>query len=202
MDSILNNLENIIIPIIIMILYGIGSVGQKKKGEKKGSGQQQPQTVPDEARRVREIQEEIRRKIAERTGRAPAPPPPPPVPAREPPGRKPVPQTQAKRFPTPTRTPTRQQQPPPTPTRSYQDEMEEKMRKIKALEAQAAAHKQPDEGAYAIKTRKRKVTGGDLRGQLFADLANPLGQRKAILVSEILGAPVGIKGPAGWKSNV
>lgn len=204
MDWVLNNLENVIIPIIIMILYGIGSVGQKRKEGKKAPGQQQPQADPDEARRVREIQEEIRRKIAERTGRSPAPPPP--VPTREPPARKPVPQSQPKRFPTPSSKPTKRPEPvaaPPVP--SYQDEMAAKMREIKELEAQAArvaAKTQQVEG-FGVKTsRTRKVPKGKLRSELFADLANPQGQRKAILVSEILGAPVGIKGPAGWKSNV
>ena len=200
MEWVLNNLENVIIPIIIMILYGLGSVGQKKKKEgKQGPGRQQPQADPDEARRVREIQEEIRRKIAERSGRVP-----PPVPTREPTATKPVPQVETRRFPTPSRQPSRRPEPVPSPppVPSYQDELKAKMRQVKALEAQAAAKLKATD-AYVIKTAaRRKVNPSELRSQLFADLSNPMGQQKAILVSEILGSPVGIKGPAGWKANV
>lgn len=196
MEWVLNNLENVIIPIIIMILYGLGSAKQKKDG-KKAPSNQQPQTDPDEARRVSEIQEEIRRKIAERTGRVP---PPVPAPARVPQASKPAPQTQ--KFPTPSRTPT----PPPEsvpvqPTRSYQDELQEKLRQIKELEAQTAT-KVESLSAYNIDKPSKRVARGELRSQLYGDLSHPLGQKKAILVSEILGAPVGIKGPAGWKANV
>ena len=199
MDWVLNNLENVIIPIIIMILYGLGNVGQKKKKSgKQARGQQPPQTDPDEARRVREIQEEIRRKIAERTGRVP-----PPIPTREPETVKPVPQTQTQRFPTPSRTTTRRPEPPPVqPARTYQDELEEKMRQVRELEAQAAAKPAVSAGAYAIKKSPRKVAHDAMRAQLLTDLSHPFGQRKAILVSEILGPPVGIKGPSGWKANV
>ena len=195
MDWVLNNLENVIIPIIIMILYGLGSAKQKKDG-KDAPSDQQPQADPDEARRVREIQEEIRRKIAERTGRVP-----PPVPAQQPPTSKPIPQTQ--RFPTPSRKPTPPPEPVPVqqPTRSYQDELQEKLRQIKKLEAETAT-KVESMGAYSIRKPSKKVARGELRSQLYGDLAHPLGQKKAILVSEILGSPVGIKGPAGWKANV
>lgn len=200
MDWVLNNLENVIIPIIIMILYGLGSFGQKKKKDGKRAPGRQPEADPNEARRVREIQEEIRRKIAERTGRVP-----PPIPTREPrepSPPKPVPQTRTQRFPTPSRQPTRRQEPEPVqPAHSYQDELEAKMRQIKALEAKAVAKGVPD-SAYTIKSSRRKIPKGELRSQLFADLSNPLGQRKAILVSEILGPPAGIKGPSHWKANV
>ena len=199
MEWVLNNLENVIIPIIIMVLYGLGSVGQKKKKDgKPGRSRQQPEVDPNEARRVREIQEEIRRKIAERTGRVP-----PPVPTREPTATKPVPQVETRRFPTPSRQPSRRPEPVPSPppARSYQDELEAKLKQVKELEAQAASKAQ-SVGAYSIKQPTRKKMSGELRSQLFADLSNPLGQRKAILVSEILGPPVGIKGPSHWKANV
>ncbi len=198
MEWVLNNLENVIIPIIIMILYGLGSAKQKKDG-KNAPVEQPSEADPDEARRVREIQEEIRRKIAERTGRAP-PPTPPPAPARVPQASKPAPQT--RQFPTPSRTPTPQPEPVPVqPTRSYQDELQEKLRKLKELESQTVT-KAETISAYSQVKPSLKVARGELRSQLYADLAHPLGQKKAILVGEILGPPIGIKGPAGWKANV
>ena len=87
------------------------------------------------------------------------------------------------------------------PAHSYQDELEAKMRQIKELEAQTASETEMA-SAYSINKPSRAVARGELRSQLFADLAHPLGQKKAILVSEILGAPVGIKGPSDWKANV
>ena len=196
MEWILNNLENVIIPIIIMILYGLGSAKQKKDG-KNAPAEQPSEADPNEARRVREIQEEIRRKIAERTGRAP-----PPAPARVPQASKPAPQTQ--QFPTPSRTPTPQPVSVPVPvqpTRSYQDELQEKLRKHKELESQTVT-KVEATSAYSQVKPSLKVARGELRSQLYADLAHPVGQKKAILVGEILGPPIGIKGPAGWKANV
>ena len=75
MDWVLNNLDNVIIPIIIMILHGLGSFAQKKdKKRKKAALGREKQVNPEETRRVAQIQEEIRRKIAERTGRVPPPP--------------------------------------------------------------------------------------------------------------------------------
>lgn len=196
MDWVLNNLENVIIPIIIMVLYGLGSAKQKKDG-KNAPVEQPSEADPDEARRVREIQEEIRRKIAERTGRVP---PPVPAPARVPQTSKPAPQTQ--KFPTPSRTPTPPPAPVPVqPTRSYQDELQAKLRQIKELEEQTVT-KVETLSAYSQVKPSLKVARGELRSQLYADLAHPVGQKKAILVGEILGPPIGIKGPAGWKANV
>ena len=194
MDWVLNNLENVIIPIIIMILYGLGSAKQKKDN-KEAPMDQPPEADPDEARRVREIQEEIRRKIAERTGRVP-----PPAPARVPQASKPASQTQPP--PTPSRTPTPPPAPVPVqPTPSYQDDLQEKMRRIKELKAKAESQVKTV-SEYTIGKSSKKVARGELRSQLFKDLAHPMGQKKAILVSEILGPPIGIKGPAGWKDNV
>jgi hypothetical protein len=73
------------------------------------------------------------------------------------------------------------------------------MRQVRELEAQAQSKSIP--GVRSVQASK-SVSRGGLRSQLFQDLAHPLGQKKAILVGEILGSPVGIKGPAGWKSSM
>ncbi|MCZ6673728.1 MAG: hypothetical protein O7C75_12420 [Verrucomicrobia bacterium] len=197
MDWLLNNLDNVVIPIIIAVLYLVGSAAQKKSKKKKAAHDQvQTQANPDEARRVSEIQAEIRRKIAERTGRVPPPlqaAPSRPVPAAQPSvPRQKLPETARKPTPTPSTAQAFQAE-------SYKREIEAKMAKVRELEAKAKL--KPVQAKWGTQKRQ-SVPKGQLRAQLFQDLAHPLGQRKAILVSEILGTPVGIKGPSHWKSNV
>ncbi|MCB1121465.1 MAG: hypothetical protein KJT03_07950 [Verrucomicrobiae bacterium] len=220
MDWILDNLQNVVVPIIILILYGLGSAAQKKeKQSKQGKGKTIQEVDPDETRRVREIQEEIRRKIAERTGRTPPPLRPSSQASREARGEKPTYQEGHKldprpsqKFPGPAR---RQPQPadrhferpatpPAFPQDMYQREIKAKLRKARELEEKAKARTQQIkvlDQSWDAPSRKT-IAGSELRKQLFKDLAHPLGQKKAILVSEILGKPVGLKGPSGWKSNV
>lgn len=205
MDWILNNLENVVVPVIIMILYGLGSRAQKK--QQQGEASEQPaeeiETTADETRRVEEIQEEIRRKIVERTGRSVTPPPmsrPIVQPATQPRTQYSEPRQPAQ--PLPRSMPPPAPRPPAIPAfdqTSHQREIEAKMRKVRELEAKIKT--KPIEAA-AWGERKKLRPKGQLRKELFKDLANPLGQKKAILVGEILGSPVGIKGPAGWKANV
>ena len=183
MDWFLNNLETVVVPIIIVILYGLGNASQKKANREREAQKesQEPTDIdPGEARRVEQIQEEIRRKIAERTGRVIPPPPP-----------KPVSQPATLDRPHYSDRDRSPQMPPATipslfDEQAHQKEIELKLRKVRELEG-------------AIKGRKPK---GQLRKDLFGDLSHPLGQKKAILIGEILGSPVGIKGPACWKANV
>ena len=212
MDWILQNLESVVVPIIILILYGLGSAAQKKdKAAKKTPKSRRQQAGPDEVRRVEQIQEEIRRKIAERTGRVPPPQPKiAPVPVSQAEIRKPVP---AERPPSPQpkqkfSESDRRPSPQPTPevaasrtldTESYQREIEAKLRKVRELEAQVKSN--PGQALWG-KDKLKPVLRGELRKQLFQDLSHPLGQKKAILISEILGSPMGIKGPSKWKANV
>ena len=206
MDWILQNLENVLVPIIIMILYGLGSRAQKKQQGEVDELEpvEEIETSADEARRVREIQEEIRRKIAERTGR-----PQPPATPRQAATLQPAePRRQYSRPATiPAQMPGKSMPPPASrppaiplfDQTSHQREIEAKMRKVRELEAKIKS--KPQEAAIWGERRK-STPKGQLRKELFKDLSNPLGQKKAILVGEILGVPVGIKGPAGWKANV
>ncbi len=206
MDWILNNLENVVVPVIIMILYGLGSRAQKKQQEGEASDQpaEEIETTADEARRVQEIQEEIRRKIAERMGRT-VPPPTPPRPPVAQPATPPRTQYAEPRPPAQSlsrRTPPPAPRPPIIPAfdqTSHNREIEAKMRKVRELEAKIKT--KPLEAAV-WGARNKTNPKGQLRKELFKDLASPIGQKKAILVSEILGSPVGIKGPACWKANV
>lgn len=195
MEWILNNLESVVVPVIIMILYGLGSASQKKaaKEQEARESEEYVEIDPGEAQRVEQIQEEIRRKIAERTGRVI--PPPPPAPVSQPPSLGRPLSNDPDRFSqkTPARSPSLYDQ------NAHQAEIEAKMRKVRELEAKIKSKPAVAEVWGVTKRRTRK---GQLRNNLFNDLAHPLGQKKAILIGEILGSPVGIKGPACWKANV
>ena len=209
MDWILQNLENVVVPIIILVLYGLGHAAQKKqKAGNKPADARQKEADPAETRRVEQSQEEIRRKIAERMGRVqPQPPPTKRVPpqAKQSESRKPFleegrsgPQPPRK-YTEPAREPTLQ--PATTPsfqTKTYQQEIEAKMREVRALEAQIKT--MPSSTEWGVRASS-SISRGELRTQLFHDLSSSVGRKKAILMSEILGSPVGIKGPSGWKAH-
>jgi type IV secretory pathway VirB10-like protein len=197
MDWILNNLETVVVPIIIFILYGLGSASQKKAKQEQDARESEEyvEIEPGEARRVQQIQEEIRRKIAERTGRAVPPPPPKPAPVAQPSNHGRPQYSERDRSPPKPRVAA----PPLYDQKAHQAEIEIKMRKVRELEAKIKSKPAEAEGWGFVKRRTPK---GQLRKDLFKDLAHPLGQKKAILVAEILGPPVGSKGPACWKANV
>ena len=201
MDWVLNNLENVVIPLIIAILYFVGNAAKKKgEGDVPDALPSGQEIDPEEARRVSEIQEEIRRKIAERTGRAPPPLPSVPGQQRQQSGR---PYMAPKGEAQPAR-PVRRQTSPPIPQPAYsadthKRELKAKMKKVRELEAQIKS--KPSQKPWSDSCNPT-VSAGALQRELFKDLSNPLGQKKAILVSEILGSPVGIRGPSGWKSKV
>ncbi len=209
MDWVLDNLESVIVPIIILILYGLGNAAKGKKKKSSGKRAAGPEKAKStEVRRVRDIQDEIRRKIAERTGRVTDPPSPESKPhsAWEPqepktipfPSRHKMPQKtrELSQYPLPKATkpvPTKARTVPVFDTEFHQRDIEEKERQVQALEAVIKRR------ARSGRTRQARpviVAKESLRSQLFHDLAHPLGQRKAILLSEILGQPLGLKGPA------
>ena len=211
MEWVFDNLENVIVPIIILILYGLGNAAQGKK--KKGKGKKparHAKRVSEEARRAREIKEEIQRKIAERFEGTAAPPPleEQPQPDWPSPSRKPFPvgremSQQAEDFPEHVPSPFAEPAPLPVSTaldtQIHLEEIEDKLRRVRALEANLRQRAEP----VATPTRLAPLllAKSSLRGQLFRDLAHPLGQRKAILVSEILGKPLGLKGPVNRRSK-
>ncbi len=206
MEWVLDNLENVIVPIIILILYGLGNAaqGKKKKGKARRAARR-AKRGSDEARRAREIKEEIQRKIAKRIG-GPATPPPleeHPQPDWPSPSRKPFPvgqemPQQTEEFPEPV-PPLARPAPSVLDTQVHLEEIEDKLRRVRALEANLRQRAEPV--ATPPRLAPLLLAKSSLRGQLFRDLAHPLGQRKAILVSEILGKPLGLKGPVNRRAK-
>jgi hypothetical protein len=152
---------------------------------------------PEADERVRQIQEEIRRKIAERRGQVA--PPPIPMPERE----QPVRQSQPP-----------EREPAPAPVRererevitAYDDtaalerqrrlaeqleELESRRREARmAAQAVSAGAGSRTEGAFAL--AKEVSPGAGLRS-LTAELRDPKALRRAMVLREVLGGPVALR---------
>jgi len=148
----------------------------------------------DDAERTRRIQEEIRRKILERAGGSVRPKPastPSPVSATPPP-------LQAER-----------EKPQPVMVDVYKDSSREAAaaaadvamlerqqmlaEKLRELQAQRREHDRPAE-VFAEKTAlAMSASGTAVRGSVLADLRNPVSVRRAIILREVLGTPVGLR---------
>ena len=152
---------------------------------------------PEADERVRQIQEEIRRKIAERRGQVA--PPPIPIPERE----QPVRQSQPP-----------EREPAPAPVRererevitAYDDtaalerqrrlaeqleELESRRREARlAAQAASAGAGSRTEGAFAL--AKEVSPGAGLRS-LAVELRDPKALRRAMVLREVLGGPVALR---------
>jgi len=161
---------------------------------KKSLAEPLPKTqMNDDAERTRRIQEEIRRKILERVGGSVRPKPasiPPPVTATPPP-------LQAER-----------EKPQPVMDVYKESSREEAAaaadvamlerqqmlaEKLRELQAQRREHDRPAE-VFAEKTAlAMSASGTAVRGSVLADLRNPVSVRRAIILREVLGTPVGLR---------
>jgi hypothetical protein len=202
-----------VLQIIIALAAAIAAYLNNRKKEKDGEpadfdgdgvpdnrpGQFEPAGMDmDEAERTRRVQEEIRRKIAERRagGQQPAPPLVAPRPITQP-----IPEVIRRRFEAP-------EAPAPVPQRmsagaqaDRDQEVLERQRgleeQLRLLEARRAEHKRqaaeaaaPLSAAVAYQTvATAKASGADL----LADLRAPGGARRAWVLREVLGTPVGMK---------
>ncbi|MGC4072132.1 MAG: hypothetical protein QM760_06370 [Nibricoccus sp.] len=208
MDWISEHLIQILIAVAAVIAGYINNRKKERNGEPADfDGDGIPDNRPgdfdparmdmDEAERTRRVQEEIRRKIAERRGgQQPVPPLVAPRPVAQP-----IPEVIKRRFEVPAA-------PPPLPSRAsqaaqaardqevmeQQRAMEEQMRLLEARRAehkrQAAEIAAPVTAAMAYRGAPVGKTGG---AELLADLRAPGGARRAWILREVLGTPVGMK---------
>lgn len=168
-------------------------------------GRVDPMGDPEALERTRRIQEEMRRRIAERQRgadgapstqtQAPARPVPPPV--------LPPIIRQALGIPEEQAAP-----PPPLPTATFdrsasdrQDRMHQQMRELEVTRREAEAKAE----AIAVRTRQRfgerKARPASLTSEasslasqdLLASLRDPRNARRAIVLREVLGPPVGLR---------
>lgn len=169
----------------------------------------------DEERRIREVQEQVRRQIAARRGEQP-PAATPPVRSPQPEMHAPVPRAETTQMPEPFGGPLgrmleelqrKAQQPhvPPAPlppvivARSTSSELERQERiadELKAVEEarvvakRRAAHLALDQESVAQSEPVLRTAAHD---RLLLDLRDPQSLRRAIVLREVLGTPVGLR---------
>lgn len=199
------------LPLVIFGLVIVSQILRAAKRAREQQGEEQRHARPDaleEDRRTREVQEQIRRRIAERRGAAPAAEPPPlerPASSPEttqlpdvfegPLGRM-LQELQKRAQPKP-----EPEAPPPIAAAGarHAAEMErqaqiaEQMREYE--EAQVAAKRRAAHmaEAQAAVAQAEPALRAAARGRLLDELHDPLSLRRAVVLREVLGTPVGLR---------
>lgn len=203
------------LPVVAFVVY---IVVQLLRGVRKARSEPPPdEAKPDaleEERRVQEIQEQIRRRIAERRGEAPsATPPAPPLVRRE--AAPPAPNPETTQMPDPFGDPLRRVlqelerrarpepepaplAPPPLPVLDARAAELERQRKlaeeIKALEeARVAARKRAAAISAGAEAAAASAGVRAVRGRVYEDLHDAGALRRAVVLREVLGTPVGLR---------
>jgi type IV secretory pathway VirB10-like protein len=142
--------------------------------------------LSDDAERTRRIQEEIRRKILERAGGSPKPLPTP-TPLKEAPPRMRQEQPAANVY---TQT---SEEALVLADRAMLERQQQLAEKLRELQQQRREQDRPAE-VFAEKTAlAMSASGTSVRGSPLADLRNPAAVRRAIILREVLGAPVALR---------
>ncbi len=142
----------------------------------------------DDAARTRRIQEEIRKKILERAGgsvkSAPTPPAMPPPLRSESEQSPPVRETYKESS---------REETEVAADMAMLERQQQLAAKLRELQAQRREHDRPAE-VFAEKTALAMAASGTaVRGSILADLRNPTSIRRAIVLREVLGTPVGMR---------
>lgn len=196
--------DNFPVAIVLFVIYSIAAAikrAREKKEEHAASGDETA-----EQRRVREIQERIRRIAAERRGgRVPADQPVPrrmeTLPPRHelPPAHDPVGGTLKRMFEEFERRANPAPEPPPMVAHVNRAEMERQLQLADELRAaeeaklvaqRRAAHLRDAENARANPLARDRTAA---RSRLLADLHDPQSLRRAFVLREVLGPPVGLR---------
>jgi hypothetical protein len=145
----------------------------------------------DDAERTRRIQEEIRKKILERAGGlVKSAPIPPAMPATPPPLRleREQPQPVRETYKEPSR-----EESEVAADMAMLERQQQLAEKLRELQAQRREQDRPAE-VFAEKTALAMAASGTaVRGSILADLRNPASIRRAIVLREVLGTPVGMR---------
>jgi hypothetical protein len=200
MEWVLDHLQ-IIIAVAAAIAYWLN---QRRQGHADDTGDMPTQMPPrdfnadpEEEARTRRIQDEIRRKIAERAAGGPinVPPPaaePPPLFRTESPAPRPV------ATPLPQREFTREAVPPPVLTpptfQANAGAILERQRELaEQLEALASTRRIVERKAAAIVAHAKAQEPSPIRGELMHELRGAHNLRRAMVLREVLGPPVGLR---------
>ena len=200
MEWILDHLQ-IVIAVAAAIAYWLN---QRRQGQADDSGDMPTEMPPrdfnadpEEEQRTRRIQDEIRRKIAERAAGGPinVPPPaaePPPLFRTESPAPRPV------ATPLPQREFTREAVPSPVMARPTHQEtagaiLERQHELAEQMEALASSRRIVERKAAAIVAHAKAQEPSPIRGELMHELRGARNLRRAMVLREILGPPVGLR---------
>lgn len=204
MEWILDHLQ-IIIAVAAAIAYWLNQRRQGRTGDgAEGEGDERPevsrrdlQSDPEEAERIRRIQEEIRRKIAERAAGGPIgiPPPapePPPLFRTESSAPRPV------ATPLPQREFTREAVPspvlaPPTSQANAGAILERQHEMAEQMEVLASSRRIVERRAAAVVAHAKSQEPSPIRGELLHELRGAHNLRRAMVLREVLGPPVGLR---------
>ena len=191
MDWVLDNIRLIVI-VGGAIAYWLNQ--RRKAKEEESAARTQVPAQPDvrtgdEAERTRRIQEEIRKKILERTAGTTRPlPSPPPIP--EAPTLLPREQPKANVYVEPS---AEEQEKVLAADQAMLERQQQLAAKLRELQQQRREHDRPAE-VFAEKTaRAMSASGTSVLGSPLADLRNPALVRRAIILREVLGPPVGLR---------
>lgn len=204
MDWIMRNL-GAILPLVIFFLIVRGVLRAIRQADKgKTAARRQLDGDPAAAERTRQIQEEIRRKIAERRAAAQSPTSPPQLPSmqqRIPPLTRPMTVSPLDPFGGPMRRPIKPQSAPQRsedlPTAYVLERQRRLAEEMRALEAARQAEQQRAAEIAAVRTpapaagMPARPAAAPLIGR--GDLRDPRALRRAIVLREILGPPVGLR---------
>ena len=195
MDWIFDNLQ-IVLAVAAAFAYWLT---QRKQAEQEGDEERGPEAeqfptrvdgeLADEER-ARRIRDEIRRKIAERSGGLPIPPPaeaePPPLYRREPepPPVRPRPQP----MPVEPQVAARQEEDPWKSVWAQQQKLQEQMKALNDARRKAKEFVNPQTAAVAPRSVPL-VRGASLR----EELGDRDRLRRAIILREVIGPPVGLR---------
>ncbi|MDD2764593.1 MAG: hypothetical protein PHE83_11525 [Opitutaceae bacterium] len=174
------------VQVLFAIAIAVVAILQKlRRSRAEGTTDEAPAVDPQEAERTRRIQEEIRRRIMERRGLAPAAPAPPEA-AEEAPEILPPPMVEEGR-PFVLEPPLPVMEVTAVPDRAAELVRQQQMLQ-QLRESESARPKRP-----AVVTATDGSPASAPENGLPADLRRPAGLRRAVILREILGPPVGLQ---------
>ena len=201
----------IVVVVVLFLSQIIRGVLQQKKNRPERT--EPMRDDHDEERRVREVQEQIRRQIAARRAGQPQADVPPTLPARE--VARPMPRAETTQMPEPFGGPLgrmleelqrkaqtlQSPQPPPvlvekrnTAELERQQQLAEELKEVEEARQHAAQrramHKAEDKQILA---ESEPVLRSATRERLLADLSDANSLRRAFLLREVLGTPLGLR---------
>jgi hypothetical protein len=205
------------LPVVIFLLIFIGQIVRGFLRSRRDAPQ--PQAKPDELeehRRVTEIQEQIRRRIAERRGPAPTMGEPPPIETHEPASQPASRRIETTQMPEPIGGPLRrvfeeiqremQPQPAPPPPLPIPVAVERRNAELERQEQLTEKMRVLEESRMLVERRATQVAAASYahaqsesslrsvaRGKLLDDLRDAESLRRAFVLREVLGPPVGLR---------